>query len=307
MRFLKKGVLTTIQDLGRPNMKQFGVNSGGIIDWKSFKLLNILLLNSENEACLEVHFPASIILFEESCVFAITGADFSPTLNNIPIFNNKQYAASIGDILKFEYKKSGERAYFGVKDGFLSEEWCGSRSTNLFINKLLIPDFLKINTNHKKCLKVGISRKYLENKRTSIRFVAAPAFNSLSNENKQIFFNQKYKISAQSNRMACKLEGMPLIEIESKELISSSVTFGTIQLLPNGYPLVLMADAQTTGGYPVLGFVIIVDLPILAQLSPNKSFSFNEVSLDFALNSFKESDSELKILRNSLKYFENEN
>ena len=129
--FQTNSLLTTVQDLGRHNSRRFGVNPNGAMDRKAVRLINVLLGNQENEAVLEVHFPAPRILFEESALIACGGADFGARIDDRTIENWRLHFARKGQILSFPKKYFGNRIYLSVKNGFQIESWLQSKSTNL--------------------------------------------------------------------------------------------------------------------------------------------------------------------------------
>ncbi len=307
MRIIKSGLLTTVQDLGRYGYKSAGINSNGAMDQGSLKILNILLQNNENEASIEIHFPGPLILFEENCEFALMGADFNSKLNNIPITNGKIYFAQIGDILKFESKNCGERAYFGVNGGFKLDEWLGSKSSSLQLKHLLLPNAIDLKLPIKRrCNKnnYGISRRFsfpIQDE-FKIRFVEGPEYSLLNLNAKDNLTKQLFSVSVDSNRMGIKLEGNPIISENYSEMISSGVSLGTMQLLPNGQIIVLMADAQTTGGYPRIGFIIKKDISLLAQISPNHSFNFELISFMTSIEIQKEEELKFKLIQKALVF-----
>jgi antagonist of KipI len=309
MKFLKKGILTSFQDLGRAGYQSYGVNLGGAMDIESLKILNILLENNLNEAALEIHFPAPIIVFEEKCVFAITGGNFDAHLNTKSVVLNKLVFAKAGDFLKFNTKINGERAYFGVYGGFNLIEWLNSKSTNLQLNFPVLPESFSVNykelPNYLNT-KLGFSRRNFFERNfndniPSLRFVSTYEFESLTIKSKYEFEKKSYKISTESNRMAYKLESETL-KLENKvEKISSAVTRGNVQLLPNGQLLILMADAQTTGGYPNIGFIIEQDLDLLAQKMLNSEFKIKIISLEAAIVLKIESLKKIEKLKRTLE------
>ncbi|CAN5567379.1 hypothetical protein BH10ACI1_BH10ACI1_29360 [soil metagenome] len=134
LRILRNGILTTIQDLGRNSFRRFGINPNGAMDTSAVRLINILLGNNENEAVLEMHFPAPEILFEKAAVFAIGGADFLPELNGQTLENWRLHFAEKGSILKLGKRVFGNRAYLAIKGGFKIKEVFNSKSTNLSAN-----------------------------------------------------------------------------------------------------------------------------------------------------------------------------
>ena len=140
MKFIKKGILTSFQGNGRIGYKSEGLNAGGAMDVFSLKLLNLILRNNPLECAIEIHFPGPLILFEENCIFALSGADFGPKLNGLELILNKLVYAKPGDILTFTNKISGERAYLGVEGGFDTPTWLNSKSTQLQLNHLSIQE-----------------------------------------------------------------------------------------------------------------------------------------------------------------------
>ena len=307
MRIIKSGLLSTVQNFGRNGWKSSGINSNGVMDQRSFKLLNILLENNENEASIEIHFPGPVILFEENCEFALMGADFDSKLNNIPITNGKIYFAQIGDILKFGSKKSGERAYFGVNSGFKLDDWLGSKSSSLQLKHLLLPNSIELKLPFKKRSyknNYGISRRFSfpKTEEINIRFVEGPEYSLLNSNAKENLTKQLFRVSLDSNRMGIKLYSNPILSESYSEMISSGVDFGTMQLLPNGQIIVLMADAQTTGGYPRIGFIIKKDISLLAQINPNHSFYLELISFMRSIGIQKEEELKFGLIQKALDF-----
>ncbi len=310
MRIIKPGLLTTVQDLGRNGYKSAGINCNGAMDERSLRLLNILLENNVNEASIEILFPGPIILFEENCQFALMGADFDSKLNNFSITNGKIYCAQKGDILKFDAKKCGERAYFGVNGGFKLDQWLGSKSSSLQLKHLLLPISFDLNKQSIKSSfgnNYGISRKYSFPKvgELKIRFVEGPEYSLLNSCSQDNLTKQLFRVSLNSNRMGIKLEGDPLISESKADMISSGVNLGTMQLLPNGQMIILMADAQTTGGYPRIGFIIKKDISLLSQISPNHSINLKKIPFMTSIEIQKEEELTISILQKALEFKKN--
>ncbi|CAN5702964.1 biotin-dependent carboxyltransferase family protein [soil metagenome] len=310
----KAGLLSTVQDLGRNGFRRFGINPNGAMDKTAARLINILLGNSETEAVIEMHFPAPEILFEEETMFALGGADFGAKLNDEPIENWRIHFAEAGSVLKFTEKISGNRCYFSVKSGFKIENWLASASTNLTANiggfngrKLETGDRIEFNQNSK--FKIQNSKFKISNKLIpfysrfpTVRIIKGAEFDNLTALSEKQFLNETFTISKDSNRMGFRLEGKPLFLLEKQELVSSAVDFGTIQLLPDGQFIVLMADHQTTGGYPRPGIIISVDLPLIAQLGANDKVGFHLVSVAEAENLLLEFEKDLNFLRIGSKF-----
>jgi antagonist of KipI len=281
----KEGLLTTVQDLGRYGRRSFGVNPSGVMDRTATRLLNLLLGNNENAPVFEMHFPAGEYLFEQSTSFAIGGADFSEHLSNEPIANWSMIRANAGDLLKFTRKTAGNRAYLAVKGGFEVQPWLDSASTSLVTStggfqgrRLCTGDRIPFagtgEPMHQPSTRIGTSLLPAYSPVPSLRILAGPEFDELTGKSQHEFLTNKFDISPRSDRMGFRLSGPPLSRLSDSEMLSSGTTFGTIQLLPDGQMIVLMADHQTTGGYPRIGTIASIDLPLIAQLGPGNKVSF---------------------------------
>ncbi|MCP9748281.1 biotin-dependent carboxyltransferase family protein [Lacihabitans sp. CS3-21] len=309
MKILKKGILSTFQDKGRFGYQSVGINIGGVMDNLSFRLLNMILGNHSNEAALEIHFPGPHIEFEEFCFFAITGAEFNATLNQKLLTKNKIYKAKPGDHLVFKHKSNGERLYFGVKGGLEVPDWLNSKSSNSQLN---FPEFCQnLALNNKVELAIdrtqyGVSFNYNFTSKI-IRFVPSFEFEKLDIASKKNLLNSDFLITKDSNRMGYRLSGEPMVLLENKEMVSASVTKGTIQLLPDGQLIVLMADAQVSGGYPKLGFVIENDVSKLSQLGFQSKIEFEMVSYEHAVKIMLQTEKSFDLIKKSLKLREKEN
>lgn len=272
MKFTKNGILSTYQNLGNNGLRHLGVNPSGAMDKLSVRLVNIALQNEESQPVLEMHFPAPEIIFEEDCIIIIGGADFSPTIDNKAIPNWKAILVKTGSVLRFKRQVSGSRAYMAMKEGQFN--------------------FLPY---------VGQFSKLSHTK--TIRFIEGNEFDLLTEKSKENLENQPFTISTASNRMGFRMIGEPLEVSVKKELVSSAVDFGTIQLLPSGQLIVLMADHQTSGGYPRLGNIISVDLPQLAQSNINDIIILKKVSIEEAEELLLKQELELQKFKASIRFF----
>jgi antagonist of KipI len=317
----KTGLLSTVQDAGRSGYRRFGINPNGAMDRAALRLLNALLGNADNEAAVEMHFPAPEILFEEETVFALGGADFRAVLDERPLENWRVYPAETGSRLKFTAKASGNRSYLAVRGGFQLDRWLGSASTNLTAEiggfhgrPLKKDDRLFFNQNPKakdqksktktQTPAVNISPRLLPfySSFPTVRIIRGAEFDLLTALSERDFLTENFTVTKDSNRMGYRLEGRPLFLLEKRELVSTAVDFGTIQLLPDGQLIVLMADHQTTGGYPRLGSVISTDLPLLAQLGAGDRVGFHPVEPEEAESLALEFEKDLNFLRIGSKF-----
>lgn len=285
----KPGILTTIQDTGRTGYRRFGVNPGGAMDMAAARIANILLDNDERSAVIEIHFPAPQFLFEKAAICALGGADFGPELDGREIENWRPFIAKKGSSLRFTAKKFGNRAYLAVRGGFRVEKWLGSTGTNLAAHiggvsgrKLGAGDSIGFARKTRPRVDfyasaAAISVLPFYSRFPTVRFIAGAEFESIGRRSQDMLTRQDFLISNHSDRMGFRLRGDPIISEARKEIVSSAVAFGTLQLLPSGQMIVLMADHQTMGGYPRIGHVITRDLPLLAQLGPGDKVAFHQI------------------------------
>lgn len=283
----KEGILATIQDLGRTGWRRFGINPNGVTDTIATRGINILLGNNENDTVLEMHFPAGEFEFEESCAFAIGGAEFSAELDGMSIANWQVHEARAGSMLRFTRRVLGTRAYLGIRGGFDVGEWLGSSCTNLTAasggfegRRIRRGDRIGFTESRGPDVSHKLARSIIPiySRFPTVRIIPGPEFDWLVADSQKLLESESFSISNNSNRMGYRLLGEPLKRISNEEMISSAVTFGTIQLLPDGQLIVLMSDHQTTGGYPRIANVITTDLPLLAQIGPSDGVGFHMVT-----------------------------
>lgn len=313
----KPGILTTVQDLGRYGYRRFGINPSGALDQTAVRLINILLGNDDTEAVLEMHFPAPQIVFEKAVIATIGGADLQPELDDEPVENWRPFFAGKNSILKFGRKVTGNRAYLAVKGGFKVDNWLGSSSTNLtakiggFQGRKLeagdridlgqMPSPEKIET----CSRISDSLLPHYSQFPTVRVIPGAEFDRLRDKGRDLLLTENFVISSNSNRMGYRLNGEPISLSEPYEVVSSAASFGTIQLLPDGQLIVLMADHQTAGGYPRIAHVITHDLPIMAQLGAGDKVAFHLVETDHAEELTVAFEKELNFLRIGCKFQSN--
>ena len=301
LQIIKPGLLDVIQDHGRFGFSKYGINPGGVMDRFAAKMANTLVGNSAEKAVLEVHFPGPQALLTEDALISITGADFAVTINDdeIPLWH--PVIVRKNTVLQFHTLKKGARAYLAVHAGFYVEKWLESFSTNIKAaaggwkgRKLEKGDELPFGfheVNFAAHLKTDkpfrvlpwspdIQDVYYPEREVS--FIAGKEWNLLQEASSIALEEQPFNITSHSDRMGYRLSGSPLLLKEPVECISDPVSFGTMQLLPDGQLIVLMADHQTTGGYPKIGHVISADLPKLAQLSAGDAIRFKQVDLHTA-------------------------
>ena len=289
-------MLDTIQDQGRFGYQQFGINPTGVMDRYAAAIANILVGNNPGDAVIEMHFPAPSIFFDEPVMIALSGADFDANIegNSIPL--NQPVIINGNRTLQFRSLKNKSRCYMAIKKGMNLLKWLNSYSTNIKAEaggfagrKLLKDDIIELNDegrDHKLTVEndpIAAGFKILPWKASQesgievaeeLMILKGNEWDWLDKASQEKFLKNPFFISPNSDRMGYRLASEPLYATKKMELISSAVNFGSIQLLPEGQLIILMADHQTTGGYPRLGNVISVHLPMLAQMQAGEQIRF---------------------------------
>lgn len=300
----RPGLLSTIQDMGRPGYQKDGVSVSGAMDSFALRIANILTGNEEGAPVVELTHPGPKISFTEDHLIALAGADISAKLNGKPAPLRRPFIAEKGNYLEFGRLVSGRFACLAIAGGPDIQEIMGSTSTFLqagfggFKGRALMKGDV-IACKEPSKVSAGILRS-LQSKRNKkaawtpaayavpdyqdhpvVRVIAGPHIELFKEEAKEYFRNSRFVVSRSSGRMGYLLEGPELSLKEPVEILSTAVTFGTVQAAP-GKTIILGADRQTTGGYPVIAQVISADLPIFIQLQPGKTIRFREVSVEEA-------------------------
>jgi antagonist of KipI len=298
LKIIKAGILDTIQDSGRFGYQSSGINPSGTMDRLSAQLANSLLGKQMDAPLIEMHFPAPTIEFEEATIICITGADFNPEINGAAIPNNQTIAVNKKAILEFKKAKRGALCYLSILQDLKLHKWLNSYCTNLKVEMGGYEGRSLKNGDVLQYAKVEAICNYLQDNNFKILpFKAEPNAETINNsidvikgnewdwlttESQQLFTREPFTISTLSDRMGYRLQGKVLEVKENQQLVSSAVNFGTLQLLPKGQLIVLMADHQTTGGYPRVGHVISAHLPRLAQMRPFESIMFQLADIETA-------------------------
>ena len=285
--FKKAGMLTTVQDFGRPQYQHFGIPVGGVMDKFSAKEANRLVGNQSEAPVFEITLMGPEIEFSEPCQIAITGADLSATLNGMPIENYQTINVPTDGLLKFGRLTSGCRAYLSIGGEMNISSWLGSSGAINFEAMALTPNSLikkgsSIYIHEASQIDVRSTPKNqipILKPEISVRVIEGPEFSLFSKNDRDFFFDQKFKITTNSNRMGCRITPSISNYNQSKELISSGIVPGTIQVTNSGQPIILLADAQTTGGYLRIVNIVSSDLDKIAQLKPGDKVSFDLMTL----------------------------
>ena len=282
LQVIKPGLLTTVQDLGRFGSQESGVPVAGPMDAFSHRLANQLVGNEAGAATLEITLIGPEFVAEADTTIAISGAHFEVACDDRSVPMGASFAVQAGQRLKFGRLLEGARAYLAVAGGIQTPLVLGSRATHLVSRiggldgrALASGDHVPIQTvtpprPHRKAAGLTLPTKG----RALLRVMPGPQDHWFEPDALKTIAGVSFRISPRSNRMGYRLQGPPLARVREGELISEPVGLGAIQVPAAGEPILLMADRQTAGGYPKIGYVIAADLPLAGQLAPGDFIEF---------------------------------
>ena len=327
MKVLRPGLLTTVQDTGRYGHQRDGVSVGGAMDPMALRVANLLVGNPEGAAALELTLLGPTIEFTHGRLIAICGGRMNPVIAGKPVPEGRPVLVRAGAILSFGQCTLGAHACIAVAGGIDVPVVLGSRGTHLrarfggFGGRALgAGDTLPVGPASQVSVRIAgalASRPevfvatdwsvsaaalppYTAN--PTVRVTRGTHFEQFDDVSRREFWKQPFRVTSQSDRMGYRLDGPRLALATPLEPISEPVCVGTIQVPPEGQPIVLMADRQTTGGYPRIGQVITVDLPLIAQTKAGETLTFAEVSLEEAQRLYAEREKTIEEVREGLKH-----
>jgi len=289
---LKPGLLTTIQDEGRWGHQDRGVPVGGPMDWRSFHLANALVGNSRDAALLEATLLGPELRLEQTTHVALAGADLGAAIDGTALPVNFTQVCKAGSVLRFGERRSGARTYIAFDGGIDVPPVLGSRATHVVSGlggidgrALKAGDVLALHESHETSRKPRVALR-MPKGGARLRVVRGPQDDCFDDPAFQVLQRTRFTISPQSDRMGYRLVGSErtrptLAESGTRPtvgrrpgpsgpgtMISDATFIGGLQIPPSGDPILLMADRQTTGGYPQMATVITADLPLAGQLAP---------------------------------------
>jgi antagonist of KipI len=293
---IKPGAFTTLQDLGRPGYQHLGVPVGGAMDEVSHRLANALVGNPASSPTLEITLLGPTLRFEADALVACCGADLSMTIDGQAVPRTTAARVPAGAVLQFGRRVAGLRAYLALRGRLAVDPVMGSASTYArggfgghHGRALRKGDTLLLRTSDPSPPQRSAGAISAETSLLAslgdpgpIRVLRGREWAEFTGAAQAAWLGEGWRIGAQSERMGYRLEGPALDRIAARDILSEAVTFGTVQVPPDGQPIVLMADRQTTGGYPRIAQVATVDLPRLAQCAPGEYLRFAEIGIDTA-------------------------
>jgi len=308
IRIISTSYPVTLQDAGRPGFRAFGVPLSGPMDPLSFQLANLLCGNPPGDVALEITLHGLTLLFEEDSLISLCGAGSLPMLDGEPIACFRPVFVRRGSLIQFHFSSKGCRMYLALAGGFRAERIMGSAATYVPANLgamegrvLRKGDLLlrKENPGHLSSLiRSGIDSSpgmanqspwgsnafpTLPEHPCLLRYLPGPEWDEFTDASLQHFQTEIFRLTDRSDRMGCQLRGPSLKYRSSTEMLSTGVCPGTVQVTHAGVPVILMADGQTTGGYPRIAQIIAADLPLCGQLRPGSDLRFLQVTEQEAL------------------------
>jgi antagonist of KipI len=306
---VKPGLLTTVQDRGRWGLQAQGIPVAGPMDPRAHRVANALAGNPPAAATVEITLVGPEIVFEDRRVVAVAGAEFSLTLDGDAVPTHEPFVVSPGARLAFGPRAHGARAYLAVSGGVAVPRVLGSRSTHL-------PSGM--GGFGGRALAAG-DRVPLENASASslprtrrrppvtpapggpavLRVLPGPHRERFGREALDVLQSAPYAIGIDSDRMGFRLHGPQLQHTRGADIISDATPIGGLQVPASGQPVLLMADRQTTGGYPMIATLISADLAVAGQLAPGDALRFEATTRRVALGALIAPERALMALEDS--------
>lgn len=283
---LNPGWLTTVQDRGRYGYQKFGVATSGAMDWYAFTVANRLVGNRDEDAVLELTLKGPELRFDRRASFALTGADLTPTLDGrrLPLWTS--LVATPGSRLAFGARCDGARCYLAIAGGIDVPIDVGSRATHLLSHfgglsgRALAKGDIIEGGPVAEASQRSATRYLPKRLRTQVsnpmtlHVLPGPQLGTFASQAWERLTSVPYRLSSQSDRMGYRLVGPWLDCPPAGSWVSDGTVKGAVQVPPDGQPILLMSDCQTTGGYPKVAVVITADLPLAGQLAPGDALIF---------------------------------
>lgn len=304
IRVVRCGSMALVQDQGRFGFQELGVSVSGAADKEALDVGNILVGNSSDLAALEILLGEFEIVFVQSTIFALTGAETDARLDDVSVGRHLSYKAHAGSRLSLSNVRQGLRAYISVQGGIDTPIVLGSRSTHIasaiggFEGRGLQPgDVLAVGKSEPRS---GFASRCWDGEiefaadDLTVRVVLGPQDDEFSESGIKTFLSSTYVVSDQSNRQGLRLQGSAIESRNGRyDIVSDAVVNGSIQVPGDGNPIILLADRQTTGGYIKIATVASVDIPKLGQACPGSQISFSAVSVEESQQLFIERQKKL--------------
>lgn len=299
LRVVSPGLMSTIQDRGRERFQHLGVPVSGALDWVTLAAANALVGNAPDEAALEILYLGPTLVVEADSVrVALACPDAQIERLSHPSAPQGQRIEPMqsvtlrrGEAIRIGAIRDSACAYLAVEGGFAVDPVLGSRSTDIR-SRIGGIDARPLQEESRLPLRLAVATEKAEHNLalrdfgvpSEVRIVPGPQRDFFSDAEFEAFTRATYIVGANSNRMALRLSGRPVSHNRSANIVSDAVPPGSIQIPGDGQPIVLLADRQTTGGYPKIANVISADIPALGRLRFGTAFRFVPVTLEEAVD-----------------------
>ncbi|MFO7636596.1 MAG: biotin-dependent carboxyltransferase family protein [Clostridia bacterium] len=282
---LTPGIWMAVQDMGRQGFQNYGVPVSGAMDGRSLQKCNILLGNHAGSPCIEICGAGGALAVKQDCTVALTGGDLSPEADHVPLPMYKAVPLEKGSILRFQRIRTGLRSYLSVEGGIQASSVMGSASVYPPVaGKLLRAGDMVCRGSGRVGIPGQVERDDYARDVFVIRAVPGPDTRGFTRQQGNRFFRREYRVSAMYDRMGIRLEGNPLTHKDhAGEILSHGVIPGSVQVPRDGNPIILMQDAQTSGGYSLIANVFSGDMHLLGQVKWKDRIMFRKhfVALPF--------------------------
>ncbi|NRA40188.1 MAG: biotin-dependent carboxyltransferase family protein [Planctomycetes bacterium] len=285
MRILRSGLLATVQDLGRYGYQDQGVRTGGPMDEHAFLWANHLLRNDHNAAQIEITFGSFECVFTKPTMIALCGAQCQLRIDGqiVPMWHS--YAIVAGTRLEISYTQTGVRVYLAIAGGFDAQVTAGSMATvpGQQIGSVVSADDEIEFAAQVNCMTRAVPSQFIPRFEQEVQLACVPAYqyHDFSDAERHAFFNSRFQVSKENDRMAYRLTGSD-IQAPNKAYASEGIALGAVQIPADGQPIILCADHQSIGGYAKIVCIARVDLSILAQCRTGDCISFYETTVEEA-------------------------
>lgn len=298
------GFATTVQDRGRYGYSHLGISPAGAADSLSFRIANLLVGNHENAPALEMTLIGATLQFDEPMVIAVTGAECDVEIDGRAVACSRPIDADAGALLRIGRMTSGVRAYLAVQGGIEVRPVMASASTHLaakfggFEGRLLRKgDRLQVGSStglFARSFQSGARPRPKFGGGATLRVTRGSQHDWFDADAFSTLFTNPFAVSDQSGRTGLRLKGSTIFPCNTRQLLTDGVPLGAIQIPPDGQPIILFVDQQTTGGYPKIANVIAADMHLVGQLRARDTVRFAEISIEEAVRLLREQESWLK-------------
>ncbi len=315
----KPGLATSVQDLGRPGYYHLGIPISGAMDTTSLRAANLLVGNDEGAAALEAVFMGPTLEFTEDAVVAVTGGEMPPMVDGVAQENWASFEVKSGQVLTFDYLRSGARSYIAVSGGIDVTSTLGSRSTYALGalggfngRPLAAGDELPVGAAKGTAGRtVPANLRRMPGDPVELRVLPGIYWHRITEKAQGKFFKDTWSVAPEADRIGYRFSGGTPMEFVEREppfgagsdpsnIVDAPYPYGSIQVPGGKEPIILHRDAVSGGGYFMVGAVISADMDLIGQLQPGRKTKFVKVDMESALKARSELNTLLNQLRSEL-------